>query len=260
MTDEFHEKVAVITGAAKGIGKAAAQAFSTRGSGVVLVDLDSAEGEKTRSQIEENGGQAFFVKADVSNSSDAERVVTEGSERFGRIDYLVNSAGIQRYGDVVDTPDEVWDEVLGTNLKSMFLMGKHCVPKMKEAGGGAIVNVASVQAIAAQRAVAAYAASKGGAVSLTKAMAVDHAPEIRVNCVCPGSVDTPMLRTSAELFGGDNSDETVKLWGTMHPLGRVAQPEEVAEAIAFLASSQASFITGAVLLVDGGLLSILGGT
>lgn len=260
MTDEFNEKVAVITGAAKGIGKATAQAFSKRGAGAVLVDVDTTEGEKTRAQLEEQGGQALFVKADVSESAEAERVVTEAISRFGRIDFLVNSAGIQRYGDVVETTEEVWDEVLGTNLKSMFLMGKHCVPKMKEVGGGAIVNVASVQAIAAQRAVAAYAASKGGAVSLTKAMAVDHAPEIRVNCVCPGSVDTPMLRRSAELFGGDNPDEAVKLWGTMHPLGRVAQPEEVAESIVFLASSQASFITGAVLLVDGGLMSILGGT
>lgn len=149
--------------------------------------------------------------------------------------------------------------MLRVNLKSMFLMSKYCVPRMLEAGGGAIVNVASVQGFAAQRGVAAYSASKGGAIALTRAMAVDFAPKVRVNCVCPGSVDTPMLRNAAALLA-DDPEEAVQRWGKMHPMGRVARPEEVAAAIVFLAGPDASFITGAALLVEGGLLSVIGGT
>lgn len=177
----------------------------------------------------------------------------------GGIDVLINSAGVSRYGTVVETEEAVWDDVLGVNLKSVFLVSRQAIPQLRRRGGGAIVNVSSTQAFAAQTGVAAYAASKGGVNALTRAMAVDHASEnIRVNAVCPGSVDTPMLRAAAKLHQPDSPDALVAAWGTMHPLGRVAAAEEVAEAIAFLASSRASFITGAALTVDGGLLAALG--
>ena len=173
---------------------------------------------------------------------------------------LVNSAGVQRYGTVTETEEDVWDEVLDVNLKGMYLAARHTIPEMRRRGGGAIVNVSSVQAIASQTGVAAYTASKGGINALTRAMALDHAEEnIRVNAVCPGSVDTPMLRWAADLFKGENSVEaTVEDWGRMHPLGRVARPEEVAEVICFLAGPKASFVTGADYRVDGGLLAALG--
>jgi NAD(P)-dependent dehydrogenase (short-subunit alcohol dehydrogenase family) len=181
-------------------------------------------------------------------------------ENYGGVDILVNSAGIQRYGTVVETDEAAWDEVLDVNLKGIYLASKHAIPEMRRRGGGAIVNLSSVQAFASQQGVAAYTASKGGINALTRAMALDHAEDnIRVNAVCPASVDTPMLRWSADLFKGDKSiEETVEDWGRMHPVGRVARPEEVAEVIVFLASPRASFVTGGDYKVDGGLLAALG--
>lgn len=239
-------KVALVTGAAKGIGAAAADALLRAGAQVARVDIEAP-------------GDAI-IQANVADSGACEAAVAATIARFGRLDVLVNSAGIQRYGDVLDAPEEQWDEVLGVNLKGAFLMTKHAMPHLIASGAGAVVNVASVQAFAAQRGVVAYAASKGGLVAFTKALAIDHAPVVRANCVCPGSVDTPMLRGAAELFATGNTDDTVKSWGAMHPMGRVARAEEVADAIVFLAGPSSSFITGAALMVDGGLLSMIGGT
>jgi NAD(P)-dependent dehydrogenase (short-subunit alcohol dehydrogenase family) len=250
----FDGKAAVVTGAGKGIGRAVAELLVARGAKVAVVDVDSSAAETVAKQV---GGVA--IEADVSDASAAQRSVARAFEALGRIDVLVCSAGIQRYGNVVETPEAVWDEVLGVNLKGAYLMAKHCVPHLVATGAGAIVNVASVQAFAAQRGVAAYSASKGGLVALTRAMAIDHAPVVRANCVCPGSVDTPMLRHAAELFA-DDPEEAIRDWGAMHPLGRTAQPEEIAEVVAFLASPAASFITGSAILADGGLLSIIKGT
>ncbi|MFN2613849.1 MAG: glucose 1-dehydrogenase [Actinomycetota bacterium] len=248
-------KAAIVTGAGKGIGRAIAAALSSRGARVALVDSDDAAGKQAADET-----HGTFFAADVSRSGDVARAVEQATTAFRRLDILVNSAGIQRYGSVVDTDESVWDEVLGVNLKSMYLTAKHALPHLIASGAGAIVNVASVQAFAAQRGVAAYSASKGGVVALTRSLAIDHAPVIRANCICPGSVDTPMLRWAAEKFGEGDPEGAVRRWGAMHPLGRVAEPHEVAQAAVFLASSDASFITGAALLVDGGLLSMIGGT
>jgi NAD(P)-dependent dehydrogenase (short-subunit alcohol dehydrogenase family) len=176
--------------------------------------------------------------------------------RHGRLSVLVNSAGIQRYGTAETTPVEVWDAVLNVNVRSMFLAVKHAVPLMRASGGGAIINVASVQATATQRDVVAYTASKGAIVAMTRAMAVDHAADgIRVNSVSPGSVDTPMLRRSARDASPEDPDAVIAHWGSAHPLGRVGQPAEIADAILFLASPLSAFVTGAELRVDGGLLA-----
>lgn len=252
----FEGKGAIVTGGANGIGLATAGALVARGARVAIVDADEEAGERAADGLP----GAIFFRADVSRAEEVDRVVQDASTSLKRIDVLVSSAGVQRYGSVVDTDEEIWDEVVGVNLKSIYLMSRRVVPVMLRKGGGVIVNVASVQGFAAQRGVAAYSASKGGVVALTRAMAVDHAPQIRVNCVCPGSVDTPMLRGAAKLFSPDDPGRALKEWGEMHPMGRVAQPEEVAEAICFLASPASSFVTGTSVLVDGGLLSIISGT
>jgi NAD(P)-dependent dehydrogenase (short-subunit alcohol dehydrogenase family) len=254
---EFEGKVAVVTGGSLGIGLAAARRLAAGGASVVLCGHDDASVENALAELRDAGFEVDGRRADVASADDVDGLVRLAVERYGGIDVLVNSAGIQRYGTVVDTSEELWDEVLAVNLKGVFLASKFCVPELRRRGGGAIVNVASVQAFAAQPGVVAYAASKGAIVALTKAMAIDHAPDrIRCNAVCPGSVDTPMLRWAANLFKGDGTEEeTVRTWGRAHPLGRVAQPEEVAEAVAFLASERSSFVTGTELRVDGGLLT-----
>jgi NAD(P)-dependent dehydrogenase (short-subunit alcohol dehydrogenase family) len=257
---EFSGKVAIVTGGALGIGRAAARKLLTEGASVVIC---SDREEQAESAVAEMRGEDLDVRgtrADVTSSADMKRLVGFAAETYGGVDILVNSAGVQRYGTVVETEEEVWDEVLDVNLKGIYLASKHAIPQMRERGGGAIVNLSSVQAFASQKGVAAYTASKGAINALTRAMALDHAQEnIRVNAVCPASVETPMLRWSANLFKGSKSvDETLKDWGKMHPIGRVARPEEVAEVIAFLASERASFVTGGEYKVDGGMLAALG--
>ncbi|MHB1957181.1 MAG: SDR family NAD(P)-dependent oxidoreductase [Sulfobacillus sp.] len=258
----FRGKVAVVTGGSKGIGLAAARLLASKGTSTAIVSLHDA-GDVVR-EIRGTAGhdQVIGIQADVSDGEQVRRMVQQVTDAFGGIDILVNSAGIQRYGDVVETDEELWNQVINTNLKGMFLTSKYCVPVMRTRGGGAIVHVSSVQAYAAQKGVAAYSASKGGINALTRAMAVDHASEgIRVNAVCPASVDTPMLRMAADLLRGDTPQESmVETWGAMHPVGRVGTPEEVAHLIAYLCSDEAAFITGADIKIDGGLLSAIGVT
>jgi NAD(P)-dependent dehydrogenase (short-subunit alcohol dehydrogenase family) len=257
---EFSGKVAIVTGGALGIGRAVARKLLAEGASVVICSDREEQVERTVEELRGEDLEVRGTRADVTSSADMERLVGIAVETYGGVDILVNSAGIQRYGTVVQTEEEVWDEVLNVNLKGIYLASKHAIPEIRERGGGAIVNLSSVQAFASQKGVAAYTASKGAINALTRAMALDHAQEnIRVNAVCPASVETPMLRWSANLFKGSKSvDETLKDWGKMHPIGRVARPEEVAEVIAFLASERASFVTGGEYKVDGGMLAALG--
>lgn len=258
--DEFVGRTAVVTGGTLGIGYATAERLASAGASVVICGSREEVGREAERQLQEKGYSVRYRRTDVRYASEAKALIDYAVSEFGGLDWLVNSAGVQRYGDVVETTEEVWDEVIDINLKGMYLTAKHAIPEMRKRGKGAIVNVSSVQAFASQKSVAAYTASKGGINALTRAMALDHAGEnIRVNVVCPASVDTPMLRWAADLFKGESSqEELVSDWGKMHPIGRVGKQEEIAELIVFLLSDRAAFITGAEYKIDGGMLAALG--
>ncbi len=258
MSISFDKKVAVVSGGAMGIGEATARRLADLGAMVAIVDRDRSVGGKTVNSIRERGLSAEFFECDVAVLLQVEKAVAAIHERLGGIDVLVSNAGIQRYGDVVATSEELWDEVMAVNLKGCFHLAKHVVPLMAKRGGGAIVVVGSVQSFTAVGNSVAYVTAKHALLGLVRAMSLDHARQnIRVNCVCPGAIDTPMLRWAASL--DPNPEKVLATCNRMHALGRVGKPEEVANAIAFLASDWASFITGAALMVDGGMLVPTGG-
>ncbi|WP_315927661.1 glucose 1-dehydrogenase [Mesorhizobium sp. SP-1A] len=254
---EFSGKSVVVTGGSLGMGRACAERFARAGGKVLIVANDKASVDAAVGDIGEN---AVGFVGDVRRESDMQAAIGEAVTRNGGVDILACCAGIQRYGTVVDTPEDVWDDVLDINLKGIFLVSKFAIPEMRKRGGGAIVAISSVQSYASQAGVAAYTASKGAINALVRAMALDHAPDnITVNAVCPASIDTPMLRWAADLWKGDSTaDETVQAWGKGHPLGRVGKASEVADLVAFLASDKARFITGADMKIDGGVMSKLG--
>ena len=253
-------KVAAVAGGSLGIGRATAIRLAEGGAKVAIAARRGEAVDEVISIIIAAGGEAVGVAADVSTSDGAESLIRASVERFGGLDILVNSQGIQRYGTVEETTEALWDEVMRVNVKSMFLTCHFAVPEMRKRGGGAIVNVSSVQGLATQKQVCAYSTSKSAIIGFTRTVAVDYAKEgIRANAVLPASIDTPLLRDAADLFKGDRSvDAIVVDWGKMHPVGRVGQAAEVADLIAFLVSDRAQFITGAEYKIDGGMMAELG--
>ncbi|HKP71088.1 MAG TPA: SDR family oxidoreductase [Pyrinomonadaceae bacterium] len=254
----FDDKTVFVTGGALGIGEAACRIFAERGAAVAIVDVDEKAGRQLCVEIEQAGGKAVFYRADVSKFDEVDAAAKATREKFGSINSLVVSAGIQRYGTAVSTDDAQWDEVLGVNLKGAWNASRATIPHMQATGGGTIVNVSSVQALASQQNVLAYTVSKHGLLGLTRSIAMDFAKEnIRANAVCPGTVDTPMLKWAASL--DPNPESVYEACNAMHPIGRIARAREIGEVVAFLAHESSSFVTGAVWTVDGGLLTQIGG-
>jgi NAD(P)-dependent dehydrogenase (short-subunit alcohol dehydrogenase family) len=247
----FDGKVAIITGGTSGIGLATAELLSAEGARVVLMARNPTRGGEAVERITSADRQVIFVQGDVSLAADCLRCVTTAVETYGQLDILFNNAGVIYVNrSLVDTTEEEWDATLNSNLKGIFWMSKYAIPHIAK-NGGVIINNASIFGLVGGSGVAAYCAAKGGVINLTKAMAIDHASQnIRVNCICPGSVDTPLLEKEMNDLGGVETQ--LPKFASRHPMNRIASPEEIARAVAYLASNDASFITGVALPVDGG--------
>lgn len=250
---DFSGTAVLVTGGTSGIGAAVARAFGDAGAAVLLTGRDAGRGAEVAADIASDGGTAEFMAADVTNTGACGRLVDAVLDRFGRLDVLVNNAGVIHSGDAQSTTDEQWNETIAVNLTAAFRMSRAAIPAIREQGGGSIVNIASDWALVGGQNAVAYCASKGGLLLMTKAMALDHAGEnIRVNAVCPTEIMTPML-TGEFRAAGKTDEEGLAALAEIIPMGRVGTPEEVARAVLFLASDQASFMTGVGLPVDGGV-------
>lgn len=254
----FDNKVVIVTGGALGMGSATAVEFAREGASVAVADINRQAGSALASRMKAGGLRGLFIEADVARSADCQRVVAETVAAFGGVDILFNNAGIQppgSYLNVEDTSEDMWDRILDVNLKSCFLMSKYAIPEMRKRGGGVIINNASVQGLQSMPLVPAYAASKGGVLSLTRQMSLDYARQnIRVLAICPGTIDTEMVRAAAS-EGGD-IEETLREYGESHPIGRIGTGQDIANVVLFLASDKASFMTGEYVCVDGGYMAM----
>jgi NAD(P)-dependent dehydrogenase (short-subunit alcohol dehydrogenase family) len=247
-------KVALITGGASGIGCAAALLFAREGAAIGILDVNEADGRSAADEIKAGGGRAFYERTDVTRADDCRRAVERVTREFGALHILFNNAGIIRRASVVELSEEDWVRVMDVNVKSMFLLSKFAIPEMARSGGGSIINMGSGWGLAAGPRAAAYCASKGAVVQLTRAMAIDHGPQnIRVNCLCPGDTDTPMLREEARQLGEPGDEFLAE--AAHRPLRRIGAPEEVASATLYLASDASAFVTGTTLVIDGGGLA-----
>lgn len=249
------DKVAIITGGASGIGQAIAVEAARMGAISVIADIDEDKGLQTTEFIRKGGGQAHFIKTDVTDTKAVAKLRAE-AKQLGAIKYLANSAGLQTYGTVDSTSEQSWDKTMDVNLKSMFLVSQEIVPEIRSNEGGGIVLISSIQGLRCQKNVLAYATAKGAVIAMTRSMGLDHASEgIYVNCICPGSIDTPLLRYGASQHGP--VEAVLEEWGQQHPIGRIGTAQEIAKTALFLWSPNSNFIVGQAIVADGGLGSII---
>lgn len=252
---KLKDKVAIVTGASKGIGWGVAKVFAQEKAKVVVVARSAKAGEPTAEEIRDQGGDAIFVPCDVSDEEQVKAMVQKTFSTYGRIDLLVNNAGIGTYKPVLETTSEEWDRCLAINLKGIFLCSKYVIPHMQSLGKGVIINMSSVHAHATVGGVAPYVASKGGITALTRNMAIDYGPTIRVNSIAPGWVLTPLIE---DIFNSyPDSTKQRELVEKRQIMKRIGTPEDIGYAAVFLASDEASFVTGTQLFVDGGLTAQL---
>jgi NAD(P)-dependent dehydrogenase (short-subunit alcohol dehydrogenase family) len=246
------DKIAIITGAGSGQGRAAAGIFAREGAKIVVSDWKPELGDETATLVKKAGGEAIFVRTDVSESADVQNLIRTTISTFGRIDILYNNAGVGfssplSMSDVLNTPEDDWDRVIAINLRSLFLTSKYGIPEMIKTGGGSIINTASIAAMIGSEAAHAYTAAKGGMVALSRALAVEFGPKnIRVNCICPGAIDTPMIAPVVDPLKKSGQPFMTS------PIRRLGTPEDIANCALYLASDESSFVTGATFVVDGG--------
>ncbi len=251
----LEDRVAIVTGSGMGIGKGIAQVFADEGARIVLAEINAEAGEAAAAELSEGGADVLLVPTDVSDEKSVQTMVERTLGAFEGIDVLVNNAGVGVYKSVLDTSLEDWDRCLDVNLKGVFLCSKYALPHMQARGKGSIVNIASVHAVATVAGVAPYAASKGGVAALTRNMAIDYGPTIRVNAICPGWILTPLIQG---IFDGyDDPVAQQRLIDERQVMKRIGRPEDIGFAALYLASDEASFVTGATLFVDGGLTAQL---
>lgn len=252
MAGQFEDRVVLVTGGSSGIGRATALAFAERGARVVIADVVVDGGEETVRMIKQAGGEAVFVKTDVSQATEVEALINKTIQTYGRLDYAVNNAGIEgENAPTADCSEENWDRTIDINLKGVWLCMKYEIPEMLRQGSGAIVNMASVAGLVGTAGLPAYGASKHGVVGLTKSAALEYAASgLRINAVCPAVIRTPMIDRVVEA-----QPELAGSLAGMHPLGRIGEPAEVAGAVVWLCSDEASFVTGHSLVVDGGMVA-----
>jgi NAD(P)-dependent dehydrogenase (short-subunit alcohol dehydrogenase family) len=251
-TGKLARKVAIITGTAAGIGRAASLLFASEGASVAAIDRDAAHNAELIEEIRNNGGDAEAFVADVSSAGEIENAVSQIKQRWNRVDILFNNAGIVTGGKVHTLQEEEWDRAFAINMKSMFLLSRAVIPMFLEQGGGVILNMSSTTALRVAPDRTLYNATKGAVLAFTKSMAVDYAPDnIRVNCLCPGTVDTPSL--NARLSAKGNAEEMRKQFIARQPLRRLGDAEEIAKAALYLVSDDASFVTGTAFQIDGGM-------
>lgn len=255
MAGKLNGRVAIVTAGGAGIGAAGARRFAQEGAAVVVADLSGKRAEEVTGEIRAHGGQAVSVKMDAADPEGVQATVRLALDTYGRIDVLFNNAGMAEVALLDEISLESWQRVLAVTLTSVFLGMKYCLPVMRTQGKGAIVNTASISGMGGDYGLSSYNAAKAGVINLTRAAAIENAKyNIRVNCVCPGAINT----RAAEILGRDRADEFRRLQAQAHPLGRMGEPEEIANAVLFLASDDSSFMTGAMVVVDGGVTAHTG--